>query len=251
MGVNERKQKRGQEIATGNKKIQDLLAGFKQEAEQEFKEFVKREEELDERVEAAQRRENWRLVSWTTNVIWTGFKMVADTMEMASAPVSIPLALKSFVDALVDLKGLVEDWGKYYASLPDMRNKVRQGLTNLKSKSKLTKSDVEAFGKDVDLLEDKLLLLEGKTKAVSAKISSTLAAAPKRDVNLEAIKKAEEALHKSLSQVADASAEMRSASAFLLRMKKNLGMAKASAKNDSTFTWATNWAGRLTRRSTT
>lgn len=247
MGVNEKKQKKGQEIAAGNKKIQDLLATFKKEATQELEEFKKSEAELEEKAAEAVRRENWRAVSWTINTLWTGFKILSEATETvmgtSTAPVLIPVAIKNFVDNLMDLKGLYEDWGKYYSTLPGMRKKLREGLTALKTKTKLTKSEVEQFAKDVALFEEKLLVLESKTKAMSAKVTSLLSAVPKKDLKPEALKKAEDTLHNCLEELVAASLEIKSASTYMITLKKKLGVAKANAKSDSTFLTVSSWAG--------
>lgn len=243
MGVNERMLKKKIEIESGNNKIQELLANFKKEAQDELTAFKKREEVLEQKVTEANRRENWRGVNWTISMAWTGLKLFLDVGEVVTGPpVAIPLIVKQFVDNLMDLKDLYEDWGKYYASLGDMRKKVREGLTALKNKPKLSKSYVEQFGRDVDLFGDKLMLLESKTKAMSAKVTGLLASAPKKGINTAGQQKAEQTLHNCLTELVAASTEIKKASAYLVILKKNLGLAKANAKSDPTFATVSSWA---------
>jgi hypothetical protein len=243
MGVNEKKQKKRGEIENGNKKIQGLLDSFKQEAQATLVQWRKEQAERQVRAEDAQVREDWRIVTFTINSVWSGIKFMLDVGEMAAEPLVLPLAINSFVSNLMEIKRIIEDFGKVYADCPVMRKKVKDGLTSLKSKPKLTKSDVEQFGKDVDLFEDKLLVLELKAKGMSAKVTAMIATIPKKGtVKDAAIEKAEKALDECLTGLVGASSEVNKASKYLLTVKKNLGVAKASAKSDSTYATVSSWA---------
>ena len=243
MGVNEKKLKKRGEIDNGNKKIQELLATFKKDAMQRLQEFKKKEAERDLKAQEAQRREDWKTVSFTINALWSGIKFFLDVGEVVTAPETLPIVVNQFVSNLMEIKGIFEDYAKVYADCPAMRKKMKDGLNALKSKPKLTKSDVEQFGKDVDLFEDKLLVLELKTKAMATKVNALIAAVPKKDaVKPEATKKAEDALHDCLSGIVEASGEINKASKYLLTLKKNLGLAKANAKNDPTYATVSSWA---------
>ncbi|HUB78837.1 MAG TPA: hypothetical protein VMB03_08585 [Bryobacteraceae bacterium] len=244
MGVNERKAKKRGEIENGNKKIQELLATFKQEAQARLIAFKKEEAERQLKAEEAEVREDWRMVSFLVNALWTTIKFVADPEQaVIGGSGTIPGAVNTFVKGLIEIKGLVEDYAKVYATCPTMRNKVKEGLASLKSKAKLTKSDVEQFAKDVDLFEDKLLVLELKTKAVASKLNAMIASIPKEGtVKPEAIQEAEKALDKCIKGVVEASTEINRSSKYMVNLKKNLGAAKALAKNDSTFATVLSWA---------
>lgn len=243
MGVNEKKLKKRGEIDNGNKKIQGLLDTFKQEAQARLVEWRKEQAERQVKAEEAKVREDWRMVSFTINSVWSGIKFMLDVGEMAAEPLVLPVAINSFVSNLMEIKGIFEEFSKVYAGCPAMRKKVKDGLTSLKSKPKLTKSDVEQFGKDVDLFEDKLLVLELKAKGLSSKVTAMIATIPKKGtVKDEAIAKAEKALDDCLTGLVDASSEVNKASKYLLTVKKNLGLAKANAKNDSTYGTVSSWA---------
>ncbi|HEX3744057.1 MAG TPA: hypothetical protein VHW09_09005 [Bryobacteraceae bacterium] len=243
MGVNEKKLKKRGEIDNGNKKIQELLATFKKEAQERLVVFKKKEEERELKAAEAERRENWKGVSFSINALWTGIKFFLDVGEAVTAPETLPIVVNQFVSNLMEIKGLVEEYGKVYADCPGMRKKVKDGLTSLKSKAKLTKSDVEQFGKDVDLFEDKLLVLETKSKAMSSKVTALMATVPKKGtVKPDAIEKAEKALHTCLEGLVEASTEINKASKYLLTLRKNLGVARAGAKNDPTYATVSSWA---------
>ena len=243
MGVNEKKLKKRGEIDNGNKKIQELLATFKKEALERLVEWKKKEEERQLKANQAENRENWKGVNFGINALWTGIKFFLDVGEVVTAPESLPIVVNQFVSNLMEIKGLFEEYGKVYADCPGMRKKVKDGLTSLKSKPKLTKSDVEQFGKDVDMFEDKLLVLETKSKAMSSKVTAMMATVPKKGtVKPEAIKEAEDALHTCLTGLVDASEEINKASKYLVVLRKNLGLAKANAKNDSSYGTVSSWA---------
>ena len=57
---------------------------------------------------------------------------------------------------------------------------MRDGFNSLKSKLKLTKPDVEQFGRDLDLLEDRLLVLETTSKSISCRVTALIATVPKK-----------------------------------------------------------------------
>ena len=243
MGVNEKKLKKRGEIDNGNKKIQELLATFKKESQDRLVVWKQKEAEREERAKEAERRENWKGVSFSINALWTGIKFMLDVGEVVTAPESLPIVVNQFVSNLMEIKGLFEEYAKVYADCPGMRKKVRDGLTALKTKPKLTKSDVEQFGRDVDLLEDKLLVLETKSKSTSSRVTALIAAVPKKGtVKPEAIKEAEDALDECLKGLVSASEEITKASKYMVTLRKNLGMAKANAKNDSTYGTVSGWA---------
>ena len=236
MGVNERRQKKKGEIDAGNKKIQDLLNAFKHDAQARLEEWKKREAEREAKALDAEVREDWRGVNFVINSFWTGIKLVMEVKGAVEAPPTIPAAVNSFVSNLMEIKGLFEAYEKIYADCPTLRNKIKADLNTLKSKPKLTKSEVEAFGKDVDMLEDKLLVLETKTKAMSARVTGLIANMPKKDVvRPEALEKAQKTLDTCLKGLVDASAEVNKATRYMVTLRKNLGVAKAAAKADPNY----------------
>jgi hypothetical protein len=245
LGVNERKRNKTKLIEAGNQTIEKHLADFKREAESELTDFTRREKETASKVQLAEGSETWRNVRWLVSVSWTGVKAIGGLVSVVSSGgLTTPLVVKEFVDNLVDLQKLVSDLVDHYADVKQTRARVRQGLTTLKNKSKLTNSDVEAFANEVKLYEGKILSLEVKARAISSKLNASLQALqamPKQGVKPEAIEKAEKALDESLKELVSLSVSIKAAQKYLTTTKKNLGAARAQAKSDPTLTTVKNW----------
>jgi hypothetical protein len=78
---------------------------------------------------------------------------------------------------------------------------------------------------------------------MSSRVTAMISTIPKKGtVKDEAIAKAQKALHDCLTELVEASSEINTASKYLLNVKKNLGMAKANAKSDSTYATVSSWA---------
>ena len=243
LGVNERKRRKNTLLKTGNDTIQRLLAEFKTSAETELKEFARKEAATAEKVQAATRPENWQTVRWAVSVTWTGVKAIGGLVGVVSSGgLTAPLVIKEFVDNLVDLKKLFDDLGEHYMSLAQARKRVRDGLSGLKTKPRLTKSDVETFAGNVTLYEAKLLEIEIKARSISSKLNSALTAMPKAGIKPEAARLAEAALDKSIKELIECSVSIKAAEKYVGTLKKNLATARAAAKNDPALTTVKNWA---------
>ena len=243
LGVNERKRRKNTLIKSGNDTIQRLLAEFKTSAEAELEKFARQEPATAEKVEAAARHENWQTVRWGISVTWTGVKAIGGLVgAVSSGGLTVPLVIKEFVDNLVDLKKLFDDLGEHYMSLAQARKRVRDGLAGLKTKPRLTKSDVETFEGNVKLYEAKLLEIEIKARAISTRLNSALAAMPKTGIKPEAARLAEAALDRSIKELIDCSVSIKSAEKYLATLKKNLATARAAAKTDPALAAVKNWA---------
>ena len=243
LGVNERKRQKATLIKTGNDTIQRLLAEFKTEAETELEKFARREAASLEKVARAKQRENWLTVRWAISVTWTGVKAIGGLVGTVTTGGGLaPLVIKEFVDNLVDLKKLFDDLGEHYMSLAQARKRVRDGLSGLRTKPRLTKSDVEAFAGHLNLYEAKLLEIEIKARAISSRLNAALTAMPKAGLKPEALRLAEESLDKSIKELIECSVSIKAAEKYLGTLKKNLGQARAAAKSDPALTSVKNWA---------
>lgn len=243
LGVNERKRRKADLIKTGNDTIQRDLAEFKTSAEAKLAEFARKEAAAAAKVEAATRHENRQSVRWAVSVSWTGVKAIGGlAAAVGSGGAATPLVIKEFVENLMDLKNLFDDLGDHYMSLAQARKRVRDGLASLRSKPRITASDVEAFSNNVKLYEAKLLAIEVKARSISAKVNTALSAMPKAGIKPEATRLAEEALDKSIKELVECAASIQVAAAYLATMKRTLGAARASAKSDPTLAAVKNWA---------
>jgi hypothetical protein len=149
---------------------------------------------------------------------------------------------KEFADNLLDLKTLFDDLGDHYMSLAQARKRVRDGLSGLKSRPRITASEVEAFSNDVKLYEGKLLAIEVKARAISTKVNAAVAAMPKAGIKPEALSLAESALDKSIRELNECSLSIKTAETYLTNLKKTLGTARTSAKSDPALKSVKNWA---------
>jgi hypothetical protein len=243
LGVNERKRQKATLIKTGNESIQRFLADFQKSAEATLAEFAREQAAKDALVESAQQTENWRTVRWVFSVGWTGVKAIGGLVEAVSTGgTATPLVIKDFVDNLVDLKKLFDDMRDHYTTLTQARERVKNSLAALKSKSRFTNSDVEAFANDLKLYEAKLLAMEVQARSISTKINAALSAMPKSGVKPKAVKVAENALDNSIKELIECSKSIQAAETYLATLKKNLGTARATAKQDPTLTAVKNWA---------
>ena len=243
LGVNERKRQKANLIKTGNESIQRHLAEFKNHAEAGLAEFKRKEAAAAAKVETATRHENWQSVRWAVSVSWTGVKAIGGLAgAVSTGGAATPLLIKEFVVNLIDLKTLFDDLGDHYISLAQARKRVRDGLAGLKSKPRITSSDVEAFSTNAKLYEAKLLAIEVKARSISAKVNAALSAMPKAGIKPEATRLAEEALDKSIKELVECSVSIKAAETYLATMKKTLGAARASAKSDRALTAVKNWA---------
>ncbi len=243
LGVNERKRQKATLIKTGNDSIQRFLADFQKSAGATLAEFARERAERDAKVEEALRTENWRMVRWVFSVGWTGVKAIGGLVEtVSSGGLTAPLAIKEFVDNLVDLKKLFDDLSDHYATLEQARARVKTSLASLKSKTRITNSDVDAFANELKLYEAKLLAIEVQARSISTKINAALAAMPKTGVKPEATKAAEDALDNSIKELIECSKSIKPAEVYLAAMKRNLAAARATAKSDPALTAVKNWA---------
>jgi hypothetical protein len=243
LGVNERKRQKATLIKTGNDSIQSFLADFKHSADSKLETFTRKEKATAAKVEAATSHETWNSVRWVVSVSWTGVKAIGGLVgTVTTGGTATPLIIKEFVDNLLDLKKLFEDLGNHYMSLAQARKRVRDGLSGLKTRPRITASEVEAFANDVKLYEGKLLAIEVQARAISTKVNAAVSAMPKTGIKPEALHLAEQALDKSIRELIECSVSIKAAETYLTSLKKSLGTARASAKGDPALTSVKNWA---------
>ena len=243
LGVNERRAQETALLKTGNDGLQRFLTDFQQSADHELEAFARKEKTRTAKVEQAASQENWQSVRWVVSVTWTGVKAFGGLAgAVTSGGAAAPLAIKEFVDNLLDLKKLFEDLGEHYMSLAQARRRVRDGLSGLKSRPQITASEVEAFSNTVNLYEARLLVIEVKAQAIATKVNVAVTAMPTAGFKPEAVRLAEQALDKSVHELMECAVSIKTAETYLTALKKTLGTARSSAKRDAALTSVKKWA---------